>query len=493
MNIFVYATQETCTPHTETELELIQQHLDKNDTVFRVICKGDMPACDINPTHEYLKCLKCDNNRKCGEKLLNGSPHHLPIISNSYVPDFTDLNNCKNIAELKKIKFRNFDVGMAIASSLISEFREPDLDVIKHKELIRKFFIGTIRTYLTALDHIKKHKPSIVYIFNGRLAYEKAALRAAQESNTTYIVHERGCDKYHYDLFVNNSPHDFDYHLNQLDTYWEKGLHSDEERNKIANEFFTSRRKGTQKEWVSFTEKQRHDLMPENFDPTKINIGIFNSSVDEYAATDKVKEYPFYQNQEDFIDTIVKKFNDKPDYHFYLRVHPNLSPVKNLQTERISQLSNKNLTIIPGTSEVSSYKLLDHCEKVITFGSTMGIEAVYWEKPSILVSRSSYDTDDSVYKAKSYEETVELIETDIKPRGKTTALKVGYYNMVKGIKFKIFKPIDLFKGTYEGVNVMEKENLFTFLVFKFSRFKFTKPFIDFYGWLYKKYKLKLWF
>jgi hypothetical protein len=72
---------------------------------------------------------------------------------------------------------------------------------------------------------------------------------------------------------------------------------------------------------------------------------------------------------------------------------------------------------------------LDASDLVVSFGSTMGIEASYWSKPSILLSRCIYEKSGSVYVPKSKEEVVSLISRagELPPLDKTGACKAAFF------------------------------------------------------------------
>lgn len=492
MNIFLYSTHLFYTPHIETELELMQLHLNKGDNVFRFICNGELSICDMNQKHDLLVCLKCQSVRKCGEKLLEGNITNLPIIKNIAITSSNQVNDCKTISDIIKIYYKNFDIGYAIMSSMISICRNSDFNISDNKVAINEYYKSSLLVYLSAIDYVNTHKPDKVYIFNGRLAHTRAVLRACEATNTHYVIHERGADKDHYELFNNTIPHSIKHWHEQQEDYWKNNLHSLEEKKAIGAEFFLIRKNGEPKEWVSFTKDQDPELLPENFDRNKKNIVLFNSSMDEFAAVSEEWVYPFFDTQEEFISNLLNRFGNEVDYHFYLRIHPHLKGLNNSQMDRILQLKYSNLTIIAADSKVSSYHLLDNCDQVITFASTMGIEAAYWNKPSILVAPSLYN-DSSMYRANNYEEVVCFIKTDLPAKNNLGALQYGYYNTIKGETFNYFKADSLFTGTFKGVNVMDANSTFSRLIKKLYNIKFIGKPIAMYDALYKKYKLKLLF
>ena len=109
---------------------------------------------------------------------------------------------------------------------------------------------------------------------------------------------------------------------------------------------------------------------------------------------------------------MIEKFKGYKDYHFYLRVHPNLKDVKYQYHLKLYELFEgvENFTIIEPTSPISTYALIDYCDKVVVFGSTTGPEAVFWGKPTILLSYCVYSLLDICYVPKDLEEFDLLIE-----------------------------------------------------------------------------------
>ena len=91
-------------------------------------------------------------------------------------------------------------------------------------------------------------------------------------------------------------------------------------------------------------------------------------------------------------------------------------------------MHNSTLTfVIIFSFALSSYSLMDVCEKVICFGSTMGVESCYWGKPSILIGHSTYENMDVCYVASSKEVLLSLIEKQLDPKDRIGALKYSYF------------------------------------------------------------------
>ena len=135
-----------------------------------------------------------------------------------------------------------------------------------------------------------------------------------------------------------------------------------------------------------------------------------------------------------------------------------------------------NATIIPPESKVSSYDLMEACEKIITFGSSTGLEACYWGKPSILIGHSGYELCGAVYHIKKLEEIIPSIDGDLSPKPRMAAIKFAYFLLDR--KYKVDKTV-----TDIGVKIRHLRWDFTYTsYFKLHNSKFL--FQIAYFWYY---------
>ena len=138
----------------------------------------------------------------------------------------------------------------------------------------------------------------------------------------------------------------------------------------------------------------------------------------------------FGGNQIEAINKILTIMSPYKDYIFYIRVHPNLKNIMYKYHTDIYLLESKykNVRVIPADSEISTYALLENCNKIITFGSTVGIEATYWGKPSILIGKSMYMNLDVTYNITDEKSLVNLLlEENLKAKPISNTLKYGYF------------------------------------------------------------------
>lgn len=473
MKILIFDPFAEWSPHFETDLELAQLHLDQGDEVHFVICDGDLLSCDINPEHDISKCWRCISRRRRGLKLLSHSTESLPIASvdskdRSFVRE-TDKSE-RYSSDLKQISVGNFDIGYGVLSSLISITRNSDPDLKEYSDMIRRLHMSCLIVFLSMQHHLKRENYDRVYIYNGRFGLMRAALRACEKTGTPFFTHERGSSIYHYSLFENTMPHDIEYLQRSILNAWEAAPDS-VDRERIGARFFEDREKGIIKNWFSFIKNQQADLMPPGWDSGNTNISIFLSSEDEFAAIGDFWENPLYSDQNDGIRKIIESLKGDGDIMLYIRVHPNLSGVENKQTSFLYSINEKRVQVIHPDDPVSTYALIKNSDKVVTFGSTVGLEATFWGIPSILAGQSWYRDLGSTYNPSNHEELIMMVHQQLEPKDPKGAIKYGYYFNTFGKKFKYYNPEGLFGGEFKGVRLMP-----SFLIRGLSLVMRSRPF-----------------
>lgn len=450
MKILIYMPFATWIPHLGTELEIAAKHMDAGDEVHIIQCSGDLLSCEPNPSHTKFRCTACRSQRDKGLSIINmpdQNRHELALNNFHRCLELPDFNS---IEELNSYKINNVDIGMAVASTLISRTRDPAPRVSNFKKYINDNISMSNSIYNAMKCHLQQIKPDIFYLFNGRFASIRPALRAAQDLGTKTFVHERAGVLHKYILTEDTYPHDLEYQKKLIENFWDYGR-PDNEKEEIAKQWFEDRRKGKEQGWYSYSKSQKNRQLPNGFDPSKRNVTIYISSEDEFAAIEGW-ENPIYKNQTEGINAIINADFDEKIW-FYIRIHPNLRRLDVSQTRELSELKGRNFTIIPADSKIDSYELMIASEKVVTFGSTVSIESVYWGKPSILAGRSLFEDLGGCYIPKDHEELIDLINSHLNPLSKLGAFKYAYYQSLAGIPYIYYSPDSLFKGKFKGFDL----------------------------------------
>jgi hypothetical protein len=476
MKVLVYNFGDHNSPHLETQADLIQQHLDRGDQVVLLVCSGDMPICLSNDTHRLGMCAYCICRRVSGLSLIRPrvpqkSIFNLTARDRETVASFSFEG--ERLSELKELAFENFDIGLAVAASLVDRTRDPDPNLQRYREQVRDWIGVSLAAYLSTLNTLDTEKPDRVYVLNGRWGYTRAVLRACQRKGVDCHCHDRGGDLDRFLLIPNRLLHEIAGYEADIEAAWQKA--DPATREQIGSTFFEEKARGIERQWHSYVTGQKQGQLPEDWDPKRRNIAVFLGSEFEYAAIGADHKYRFYKDQNHGVARIAASLEqiDAP-VHLNVRVHPHMKGDRNKNLEELLALRSCKATIIPPESPVSSYGLLWACEKTLTFGSTVGIEAVYWGKPSILGGAGFYQDLGGTYNPSTHEELIEMLLADLPPRPKEPALKYGYYELLKGVEHVHYEAETLFRGKFKGKYVEEATPWFWRVIRKIAMSRFYR-------------------
>jgi hypothetical protein len=97
--------------------------------------------------------------------------------------------------------------------------------------------------------------------------------------------------------------------------------------------------------------------------------------------------------------------------------------------------------LIQSGEKISSYDLIDNCVGVINFGSTIGIEAAYYEKPVLVMADCKYDELDIADKLfnwgeiESWIKNAEFSPSELISQRKMNSYIFGFYFRACGTQF----------------------------------------------------------
>lgn len=433
--VLIYATATQGSQEASAYEEAINQVNDGNEVYF-VHCDRTIAGClTDNPGFHQGRCRICEIlQRRRAKKFLPDSVKYITISMyldkelseriKQYQPQYN------TVEEVKRTKYKEVSIGYGAMSTFISVSRNmnPILDD-NNKALLDKLLKQQVVLTELLSKAIDEIKPELVIFHNGRLAQYKPVLCLAEINQIPFITTETLVDSannFQKNYFECNIPHDVNANLIKYNDFWNKDVRSGEI---IGRQYFENKRFGRYTGEIVYTKQQKVGRLPDGWDESKKHIVIFNSSEDEFCAINKmVDEAALFSSQLEGITKIVEFYKKKNDVQLFLRIHPNLKNVKYSYHTKLYDIKSDNFIIIPPTSDVSSYSLMDAADLIIVFGSTMGIESAYWGKPVICLAYALYALLKVVYVPKSEEELYELLNRDnLPPLDNYNCLKYGNY------------------------------------------------------------------
>jgi hypothetical protein len=353
-----------------------------------------------------------------------------------------------NLTALKDLTYEGASLGLGVASSLISYTRNssyaPERDVSRTRACLET--AGLI--FERSLALIKKENPDIVITFNGRFATSKPIVEASVRLGKPILRHECGSTFEKYELFE-EPLHDLKYRSRLIEKHWAAG--NDPERSLVGHDFFKRRRGGDGIGWYSYTDKQKLGKIPPLREGIR-RVVYFSSSEDEYASIGKELDFGPWNGQINAVKTLISLCESRDDLELIIRLHPNLAQKSRDDQAKWKDMRAKNLRIIPPEDPSDSYALAESSDLVVTFGSTIGIEAAYWGKPVAVLCFCLYTPSGAVMSPKNDVELSKILSeiSSLKAPDQSLALPFGYYFLSFGRAFKYYRPVSLLNGEFLG-------------------------------------------
>lgn len=397
-------------PVLELNISYANNLIKNGNDVTILTCSGIQNACHYNPLALPATCRKCKKRTLKGLERLKGT-YQLTETELGNTPSFS----YRNMEELKAITHLGTNIGYSALSTYASLTRSAniDFDNIKTRKVIDRYLHTAYQLAETTNNLQNKFQFDRFVLFNARLNTYRSFFDIAINQSIAVDVLEFNFSKENAMIFKNAMPHDISCNAEHVKNLYDKiGA---EKAQETADSFFKNRVQSLFSNETSYTKNQDSELMPSDWNEHHKNIVIFNSSEDEFMAVGGEWESDkLFPSQLDGL-RFLSKYAKYSSAQFYLRIHPNLAGTQQSYLDLLSALSHSKFTVIPAHSKISTYSLLFKCDKVVTFGSSIGIEATYWDKPSILLGTCFYKHLDIAYMPETTEKLIELLERELPP------------------------------------------------------------------------------
>ncbi len=409
--------------------------------VFVVDCSRIIGVCWHNLESNSMRCHFCEKYRKMMHRKVDKDVHFLDVKSYINQTDIDSVEKLKfnynTISDIKRIEYMGVKIGYCCISIYFSKTRNnnPLID-----DQFKNFFdhlLSQTALYTRAINNIiDTIEPCQIFVFNGRCTNSRPGVELAKQKGIDYICSEvktvfpgKKVRRY----FHNALPHSIELNTKMVFDTWDHSTLNEVDKNYLGRWFYESKIKKLYSGDISYTACQKDGKLPEDWDPQKHNIVIFNSSEDEFSAVgDEFESKQLFKSQIEGIRFIASTLENQKGIRLYLRIHPNLKTIPYKYHTDLLELGNKYncLTVIPGGSTVSTYEMIKRSDKIIVFGSTTGAEAAYQKKPVILLCGSLYYNMDFCYIPHSEGELRNLLtERDLKTKFNDNVIKMSYYWM----------------------------------------------------------------
>ncbi|MCH2200468.1 MAG: hypothetical protein MK102_00750 [Fuerstiella sp.] len=385
--------------HTLVAVARAKELQDSGHHVVLTYCNARRGTCAVNFAGSPAACAICQSRvRRTAEA--NGLTA-VPLDSRGQGEELT-LSEKQDMAE-------------GVHSAVISTFRQLPNDGAENaviRMIKRRYFqtaCGLLRSMKKLLD---QESPDRLEVFNGRHACSKFCITASTGRGMPFNTMEV-TGKAKPILFEGHTAHD---RFRIQDRMRELPVNME-----TARRYFQSRRQPSANR---FTKKYSATFVPPNADTFKKKISVFLSSQDEFEALGREWRSPF----RNYADVIQEACLKNPDYLFCIRFHPNQADmISDVITpfDDVGQLPN--VIIYEPTDSANSYTLMEWSDIVVTFGSTVTIEACWMGKPTIMLGPSFYDQLDVSLNPSTMDEFLMALRDDLLPRPAENAAALPMY------------------------------------------------------------------
>lgn len=377
--------------------------------VIHFVCKGGMRHCvlgtDENDPHKPMPCGMCIRQSRVN---FLGAPKHWFTYHHdrSLAAALHNLNLDELLAykhpvpEHWSLNTDKVPLGALILPSLRWRLRRHTLtDDEATRFLARAFILSAWNVAREFYALLEKEKPQVVVIFNGLFFPEAIAAWLARRRGVRVITHESGFQPFS-GYFVEGEVTKYPLTLPDLPLTPEQNARLDADLERRWQGDFTMA-------GVRFWKEMRQELpatLLEKASRFQQTVAIFSNVIFD---TSQIYANTLFENMFVWLDALSDVIKSHPETLFLLRAHPDETrpgkasreTVAGWYAQRAAHLPN--LVLIPPEEPTSSYQLIRLARFVLTYNSTIGLEAILLGKPSLAAGRSTPTQFDTVF----YEET----------------------------------------------------------------------------------------
>ncbi|MEX1027523.1 MAG: hypothetical protein WD049_05885 [Candidatus Paceibacterota bacterium] len=379
---------------------------DQGESVVLAYCAQTAGTCSANLSGSRLVCAAC---RYSSQRTAETTG--LPIVAlgaesgESQDPEQTRLTY-QDASEL----------ASGVQSCLVTVLRvmTTDLNRVPRLREIKRRYFNTAARVLRAFKQLLKEQPvKRVEVLNGRFACTKVGIMVAKAFGVTFNT----LDFNAYGkpmVFKGHTPHD---RLAVQHRIQQNAADAD-----LASSYYASRR---DRSFNKFAAAHRQFEPPRSAAGYRKKVTFFLSSLDECESLGPDWHSRFRDNAA----VIRQAWETFPDYFFCVRFHPNQANIVGDVTEPYRDLQSKNVQLFYPNDDVDTYRLMEWSDVVVTFASTVAIEACWAGKPVIELGPSYFDHLNVSYTPENTTEFLELLRTDLEPRSAEAAARFANYEM----------------------------------------------------------------
>lgn len=402
----------------EKSLILLSNHND----LIAYHCLFATFSCRINPRNEQSRCLQCVLQSKRNKKVLLPKAVRNVWIKKSDFVTSINLPKLENHQQLADFYFLGFPFGRATISQLQTMHKQTRLE----SEIIMgaglPIVYNAIQLFFYFRQQFIKERIDKAIVFGGRYAAERSLTFAAKSLNLKFETFETGSQKNKvWTSEIGETSFD-SYIVDVLDTVTASDERKQKNLMQIGRNYLDAWMDGSStdpnylnpnlKRHLQFNKSSFEDVNKEGKKKKK-KIVVFTSTDFEVMAFDDFAILGSSKNtQQQVLHQLNNSFSLLEKYQIIVRWHPNSLLASSRDQKEIRKCIEETgrLLHIDPSSEINSYSLIEDCEAVLVFGSSIGIEVASRGKIVFLLAKASYSGIGAAIEPKSFRELEGLLQ-----------------------------------------------------------------------------------
>ena len=424
--IAVYFNMASISPAIELHTAMIKDLLSRNNKITVYICDRSFKSPMDNPF-----------NRK---SIDNFRMFRIKDAIKDLKVDVKTINLNNTNIEIPENKLEVLETG--VMSSFASMFKAQEKEQLSPKwiKAYDNMLLSARKLYNYFSNEIKKENYDFVFMFNGRFGDVRPVLEATRDSYSGYGLYEMK-KSIHEIVFVNELVHSIEGNSRRAFEAYE----SNKAQAEIdAKKFFEKKSENKETGDPIYTKNQTQGSLPEGIEGTdKKIIAIYPTTDDEYKFIGKEWDGIVPEDQVNEIAELASSLPSEK-YILVVKMHPNQANTAEDTVKRYLDLAKKfdHVIVEPPLSEKDTYALMNRADVIVTFASTIGVEACYARKPVVIIGDTNWSKMNVAYSTYSGAEAAKLIETGIEPKPILGAIIWGSYSLTYKDKLPEFETAD---------------------------------------------------
>ncbi len=439
IRVLIYSNVPLWQSQHTPAIEIAEEFQKLGTEVVYFSCKGDLHSCPASVKKSKESCIKC---LKVNMKSLSKLPKdlsHIEYFVNQDVPVFP----FDSQEMFENYMYDDLPAGALALSQLIDNNNDLVISLDELNSMGLTLIKDAINLYCQTIELLSKNTFDAVYVWNGRRNSDGPVIYAAKKLNIASFVYVSASDPSKYAIYP-NSLHSLEDFRVVFDDFFRANNYSSIELENAASLFYQNQKTGGLLRAfgsMQFSKNYSEDYSHYN-DGSKFHLVLFTSSQwESFNLKEKIFLNKDFKNSYALIQRICSDQEILSKFKITVRWHPNLINAGPFEKTEIQEIIANSCLVqhIEPSSTFNSYALLNSADIVVTTGSTMGAEATYAGKVSILLGKSYYSGLDIAYEPKDYNDFIMLLSSELASKSKYAAVKFGAYFALYGYSFRNYK------------------------------------------------------